>query len=114
MCNPAFIPLVAAAVTAGAQVYTSNQQKNTARDQMRQQSQLAATPPAPKTQEAKAPGQDTLNAAIGTGTNALGTGEFGSNTLLTGAQGVQDPLNLSKNRLFGGVSASGMSNLLGA
>lgn len=112
MCYVAAIPLIAAAVSAGAQVYSSNQQRKAA-EAAAQSSQAAQTPPVPTEQQAKAPDQTQSAAAlgIGTGTNNLGAANFQSNTLLTGAQGVQDPLSLSARRLYGGATPT--SDLLG-
>lgn len=113
MCNPALIPLAAAAISAGAQVYSANKQASAAKDAAAAQ-QAAQTPAIPQTQQAKAPSADTNNlaAGIGTGTNNLGAANFSSNTLLTGPDGVTDPLTLSARRLYGGQNQT--SGLLGA
>ncbi len=107
----------AAALSAGTAIYGANQQSKSAKDALNAQNAQNAALQANKPQQAKAPGQDTT-AAIGTGTNALGAGNFNSNTLLTGAQGVTDPLNLAKNKLSGGASTTdplgGANTLLGA
>lgn len=106
--------LAAAAVTAGAGIYASNEQSRSARNALNAQKEQNAALAANKPQETKAPGQGvTDTAGVGTGTNAMGAGNFNSNTLLTGAQGVTDPLNLSKNKLAGGA-LGGVNTLLGA
>lgn len=112
-CWMAAIPLAAAAVSAGAQIYSSNQQRRAAESAANQQSQAAqAAASAPKQQQAQAPDQNTLNAGlgIGTGTNNVGAASQTSNTLLTGAQGVQDPLSINGRRLYGSTT----TDLLGA
>lgn len=97
----------ATALSAGAGLYSAQQQRKSAKDALASQERQNAALLANKPQQAKAPGDNPIADATGTGTNALGTGEFTSNTLLTGAQGVQDPLNLSKNRLGGGNTLLG-------
>jgi hypothetical protein len=118
--------LAAAALTTGATIYSANKSASAQKDQINAQKEaLAAQTQAAKdaatgstaataTQEAKAPSQSTTNAAAGlggTGTNALGTGNFNSNTLLTGTAGVTDPLSLSARKLYGSNTAS--TDLLG-
>lgn len=105
----------AAALSAGTAIYSANQQASSAAEaRKQQQAQIDAAKTAPGTQQAKGPSQDTMNTAagIGTGTNALGTGNFSSNTLLTGAQGVTDPLSLSSRKLYGTTPQT--TTLLGA
>ena len=111
-CWVAAVPLIAAAVSAGAQVYSSDQQRkagNKARDTQAEQSAAAAR--APGTQQTKAPDQSLLNSAAGVGDNA--TSGSAANTLLTGAAGV-DPSNLQLGRNSLGGSMLGANSLLGA
>ena len=106
MCFVAAIPLAAAALSAGASIYSASQQKKAAGGASTQEST-----PAPGTQQAKAPDQTLLNSAAGVGDNA--TSGSAANTLLTGAAGV-DPnnLQLGKNSLGGSVLCA--NSLLGA
>lgn len=111
-CWVAAIPLVAAAVSAGAQAYSSNQQRKAAgaAAQADREARDAASK-APGTQQAKAPDQSLLNSAAGMGDNAT-TGSA-ANTLLTGANGI-DPNNLQLGRNSLGGSMLGANSLLGA
>lgn len=112
MCWVAAIPLAAAAISAGAQVYSSNQQKKSANAAMQaERDASAATKTAPGTQQAKAPDQSLLNSAAGMGDNA--TSGSAANTLLTGAAGI-DPNNLQLGRNSLGGSMLGANSLLGA
>lgn len=95
--------VAAAAIAGGASIYSANKQASATKAAAQAQSDAAiAAAPKPQ-QQAKAPDQNTINAGlgIGTGTNNLGAADQSSNTLLTGAQGVQDPLSLSARRLYG-------------
>ena len=111
-CWVAAIPLVAAAVSAGASMYSSNQQKKAAgaAAQADREARDAASK-APGTQQAKAPDQSLLTSAAGMGDNAT-TGSA-ANTLLTGANGI-DPNNLQLGRNSLGGSMLGANSLLGA
>jgi hypothetical protein len=120
MCGPAVVPLVTAGIALAGQVYSTNQQEkaqNAAIDRDRKafdasQKTLAdANKALANVNEAKGRTQQDLSAAAGTGTNNLGFQNQGS-TLLTGYQGVTDPLSLSARRLYGGNKPT--TQLLGA
>ncbi len=100
--------LIGAAVTAGVGIYSATQQSKSAREALDASKEQNAKLEANKPQQAKAPSTNPVADSIGTGTNALGTGDFTSNTLLTGAQGVQDALSLSKK----GIGTLGGGNTL--
>lgn len=94
--------ITAAAVSAGASMYSAHQQKSAADDALNQQKDSAAKAEASRPQASKAPSvQDTQagQAGAGQGGGAPGVAQ----TFLTGAAGV-DPslLNLGKNTLLGG------------
>ncbi|WP_375199071.1 hypothetical protein [Cupriavidus metallidurans] len=104
--------LAAAAISAGAQVYSSEQQRkasNKAADASKAAADAAKT--APGTQSAKGPDQTLLNSAAGMADNA--TSGSAANTLLTGAAGV-DPNNLQLGKNSLGGSMLGANSLLGA
>jgi hypothetical protein len=120
MCGPAAIPIASLVIAGASQVYSTNQQEkaqNAAIDRDRKafdtsQKTLAdANKALADTAEAKARTGQDLAAAAGTGTNNLGFQNQNS-TLLTGYQGVTDPLSLSARRLYGGNKPT--TQLLGA
>ncbi|WP_420997605.1 hypothetical protein ACKI2N_012405 [Cupriavidus sp. 30B13] len=96
--------LAAAAISAGATVYSSNQQRKAA-ESAAKASQQAATAAPSATQSAKAPSTQAQNNAAGIDNSAVNTGA--GNTLLTGATGV-DP-----NQLGLGRNTLGANTLLG-
>jgi hypothetical protein len=120
-CGPAAIPIASLVLAGASQVYSTNKQEkaqNAALDQQRtafdasQKTLADANKALADTAEAKARTGQDLAAAAGTGTNNLGFQNQGS-TLLTGYQGVTDPLSLSAKRLYGGNKAA-QTQLLGA
>lgn len=120
MCGPAAIPLIAVGLSAATQVYSINKQQqaqNASLDQQRtafdasQKTLADANKALANVNEAKGRTGQDIAAAAGTGTNNLGFQNQGS-TLLTGYQGVTDPLALSAKRLYGGTKST--TQLLGA
>lgn len=105
MCFAAAIPIIAAVISAGAQMYSADRQRSSANEAR----DAAAT--GPGSQQVKTP--DVSPAANGTADNAASGSA--ANTLLTGVGGI-DPNNLSLGRnTLGGTapSALGTNSLLG-
>lgn len=94
--------IVAAALGAGATMYSAHQQKSAANDTLNAQKEAAAKAEANRPQASKAPTTQSVQA------DQAGAGQAGgapgvAQTFLTGAGGV-DPslLNLGKSTLLGG------------
>lgn len=112
--------MIAAGVSAAATIYSTNKQQqaqDASIDQQRnafdasQKTLADANKALADTAAAKGRTGQDIAAAAGTGTNNLGFQNQGS-TLLTGYQGVTDPLALSAKKLYGGNTAQ--TQLLGA
>lgn len=94
--------IAAAAVGAGASMYSAHQQKSSASDALNAQKETAAAAEASRPQASSAPTTQAIQS------NQAGAGQAGgapgvAQTFLTGAGGV-DPslLNLGKSTLLGG------------